>query len=131
MENDCKYLFVYGTLLENDNEFGAFLKSNSNHITSGSFNGYLYDLGEYPGAIYDPLTKQQVFGQVLLLDNDPAILKTLDEYEGFGEEDDQPDLFIRRIIPVHTDKKIMDCYVYLYNLPVTGCPQISSGIYNA
>ena len=84
MESDCRYLFVYGTLLDNDNEFGAFLKKHSTYVSKGSFNGLLYDLGEYPGAIYKPGIKQQVHGSILLLNNDPEILSVIDEYEGYG-----------------------------------------------
>jgi len=129
MESDCKYLFVYGTLLNADNEYGAYLKAHSTFIAKGYFNGALYNLGEYPGALYEPTSKQKVWGDVVLLDSATKVLKVIDEYEGYGPNEEQPNLFVREIIPAVTDAGLVDCWVYLYNLPVSGLLQIVSGRY--
>ena len=60
METDSKYLFIYGTLLNGDNEFGVYLRKHSRPYAPGYFNGHLYDLGEYPGAVYIPDSPQKV-----------------------------------------------------------------------
>jgi gamma-glutamylcyclotransferase (GGCT)/AIG2-like uncharacterized protein YtfP len=129
MESDCRYLFVYGTLLDNDNEFGAFLKKHSTYVSKGSFNGLLYDLGEYPGAIYKSDIKQQVHGSILLLNNDPEILSVIDEYEGYGLDEAQPNLFVRELLPVKTTSGVIRCWVYLYNRATSGYRQIPAGRY--
>jgi gamma-glutamylcyclotransferase (GGCT)/AIG2-like uncharacterized protein YtfP len=129
MESDCKYLFVYGSLLDSDNQFGAYLKNNSSFFTKGSFSGLLYDLGEYPGAVYKAEITDRVYGDIVLLNDNPSVLQTIDEYEGYGEEEEQPNLFVRFLVPVDTTSGIVDCWVYLYNLPVDGFKQIRSGKY--
>ncbi|MES2277706.1 MAG: gamma-glutamylcyclotransferase family protein [Bacteroidota bacterium] len=128
MESDCKYLFVYGSLLDGHNEFGVYLKNNSRAIAQSSFPGLLYDMGEYPGAIHKPQITGRVYGQIVQL-NDATILKALDEYEGFGDNEEQPNLFIRVMIPIATKSGTIGCWVYLYNLPIAGYPQILSGRY--
>lgn len=128
METNCKYLFIYGTLLNADNEYGKYLQTNSRYISPGSFNGLLYDLGDYPGALYQPESTATVYGDIVLLD-DLEVFKKLDEYEGYGEGQPQPNLYIRQIIPVDTDNGLIHCQVYLYNLSVDGYPQIISGRY--
>jgi gamma-glutamylcyclotransferase (GGCT)/AIG2-like uncharacterized protein YtfP len=62
--------------------------------------------------------------------NDPAeTLKVLDDYEGFGEEQEQPNLFVREVIEVEIDVKKLACWVYLYNLATDNYPQVLSGKY--
>jgi len=56
-------------------------------------------------------------------------LKYIDDYEGFGEDQEQPNLFIREMAQVETDIGRIDCWVYLYNLPVEGFRGIESGDY--
>jgi gamma-glutamylcyclotransferase (GGCT)/AIG2-like uncharacterized protein YtfP len=129
MESDCKYLFVYGSLLNHNNAYAALLKNNSTLVGNGSFTGYLYDLGDYPGAIYQPDSSSRVFGSILLIHNIQEIFPVVDEYEGYGPNESQPNEFIRTIIPIHTAKGMIECHVYLYHLSVTGLLQITSGKY--
>jgi gamma-glutamylcyclotransferase (GGCT)/AIG2-like uncharacterized protein YtfP len=121
------YLFVYGTLLDDDNEFGRYLKHNCSYYAEGRFKGRLYDIGEYPGAV--ALSPGYVYGSIYVM-NDPAeTLKVLDDYEGFGEEQEQPNLFVREVIEVEIDVKKLACWVYLYNLATDNYPQVLSGKY--
>jgi gamma-glutamylcyclotransferase (GGCT)/AIG2-like uncharacterized protein YtfP len=120
METDTKYLFVYGTLSTADNDFGTYLKANSKPVANGNFSGYLYDLGTYPGAVYDLRSNQQVYGKIVLLNDGPEILCEIDEYEGYGPNEKQPNLFVRKMIPVITETGVIDCWAYLYNLPTEG-----------
>jgi gamma-glutamylcyclotransferase (GGCT)/AIG2-like uncharacterized protein YtfP len=90
----------------------------------------LYNIGEYPGALYDPAATERIYGDVLLLNNDADVLTNLDDYEGYGHNQPQPNEFIRVTLPVDTASGTIICQVYLYNLPVTGYGQITSGRYN-
>jgi len=128
METNCKYLFIYGTLLSANNEYGKYLKANSQYISAGRFPGLLYDLGDYPGALYNSEATSLVYGAIVLV-HDASVLKKLDEYEGHGDTEEQPNLFIREIIPVTAENGSINCWVYLYNLPVDGHPLITSGRY--
>jgi len=64
MKQDLNHLFVYGSLLEADNEFGIYLRKNSESIGFGVCNGLLFDVAEYPGAFYDPDLKTTITGEV-------------------------------------------------------------------
>jgi gamma-glutamylcyclotransferase (GGCT)/AIG2-like uncharacterized protein YtfP len=123
------FLFVYGTLLDERNPFGVLLKSTCSFHKKGRFNGKLFDLGEYPGAIYLPNIKQFVYGNIFTMNKPAETLKMLDDYEGFGEVQPQPNEFIRQIIEVEAETKIVNCWVYLYNQPADGHWQITSGDY--
>jgi gamma-glutamylcyclotransferase (GGCT)/AIG2-like uncharacterized protein YtfP len=128
MEEESVYLFVYGTLQDEQNEFAIYLKQNCSFYGKGRFKGKLYDLGEYPGAILDEKGDNYVYGSILNVKNISEVLIRLDEYEGFGEED-RPNLFIREIVSIETNNGKVDCLVYLYNLSVDGFKIIDSGDY--
>jgi gamma-glutamylcyclotransferase (GGCT)/AIG2-like uncharacterized protein YtfP len=123
------YLFVYGTLLSEGNEFAAFLMENSVLYGSGKFKGKLYDIGEYPGAIFQPASEYDVHGQVFLMNEPGMILRRLDDYEGFGADQPEPNEFIRTLISVETEDKPVNCWAYLYQLPTDGLWHIKSGNY--
>jgi len=57
------------------------------------------------------------------------VLKYFDDYEGYDDEQDQPDLFIRRMMDIETVNGIVNCWVYLYSLPVNRFKLIESGNY--
>lgn len=126
MEEKCNYLFVYGTLLTDGNEFAAYLKQQCRFYNTGKFKGKLYDIGEYPGAVYAD-TDQFVYGSIFVIDNLDKVFIKLDAYEGFGDDQPQPNEFIRELIEVDTDGGKLKCWVYLYNLPTDRLQPILSG----
>jgi len=121
------YLFVYGTLLDEGNAFGTYLKKNCSFYADGKFRGRLYDIGEYPGAVADD-KGGYVYGRIYTMNNEDVLVH-LDDYEGFGDGQKQPNLFVRKIIGVENAHGLMDCQVYLYNLAVDGLRVIESGDY--
>lgn len=123
-----QYLFIYGTLLQAGNEFASYLQKNTSLYSKGKFEGSLYDIGDFPGAVAHASGKLFIYGSVVLL-NDVAVLKNIDVYEGYGPKQPKPYLYIRKRIIAETDKGSVKCWVYLYNLPVTGLHQIISGDY--
>ena len=129
MEDTSKYLFVYGTLLDEKNEYGAYLKNNSIYYNEGKLQGELYDIGDYPGAINLTECDTWVHGLIFTVSDLSAVLKVLDDYEGFGEECAQPNEFVRKLLPVEADNDTINCWVYLYNLPVENFRHIKSGKY--
>ena len=122
-------LFIYGSLLETDNEFGRYLKKHATIYKPGKFKGKLYDVGDYPGALHLPDTDYKVHGMIIKLDDVEETLKYIDDYEGFGEDQLQPNLFIRKLLTVQTADGNVKCWVYLYNHPTTHLKQILSGDY--
>ena len=122
------YLFVYGTLLDDGNELGIYLKNNCSFYADGKFKGRLYDVGEFPGAILTYGAKY-VYGRIFIMHDAEKVLEQLDDYEGFGSEQEQPNLFVREMIKAETDKELISCWCYLYNLEVDGLRLIESGDY--
>jgi gamma-glutamylcyclotransferase (GGCT)/AIG2-like uncharacterized protein YtfP len=129
MSRRCPYLFVYGTLLDKQNEFGAYLNDNCTFYADGKMPGKLYDLGEYPGAILTREENKFVHGKIYQLNNPEKVFKILDDYEGFGPKQEQPNLFVRELIDVEISPGKIVCWVYLYNLSIGGFRLIDSGVY--
>ncbi|MDN3549054.1 gamma-glutamylcyclotransferase family protein [Mucilaginibacter aquaedulcis] len=129
MEQINRHLFVYGTLLNSQNSYGAYLQQHCTFLMEGKFKGKLYDMGEYPGAIAHVHGEQYVHGSIYLMDDPNQILTSIDDYEGFGDDQEQPNLFIRVIKEIETATGPIECWVYVYNLPVEHLTQIKSGKY--
>ena len=120
-------LFIYGTLLNEDNEYALYLKNNSRFYSTGKLKGKLYDIGEYPGAVLSD--GDHIYGSILEINDPEKVLSIIDDYEGFGDNQLQPNEFIRVLTKIETGSGFVNCWVYLYNLPVTGLLQINSGRY--
>ncbi|MEO6328060.1 MAG: gamma-glutamylcyclotransferase family protein [Ginsengibacter sp.] len=106
--NDRDYLFVYGTLR---NAYDLKLKEqvakDLQYIGRAKVGGSLYDLGKYPGAIKEN-NKNEVIGDVFLIDNPDRTFKILDKYEG--------DKFTRNKNRIRLRSgKLIDAWVYWYN----------------
>ncbi len=122
-------LFIYGTLLNEHNEFAVYLKNNSSFCSPAKLQGKLYDAGEYPGAILSYEKDSYVYGNILEINNPAKVLPVIDAYEGFGEHQPQPNEFVRVLTEVETDAGPVTCWGYLYNLPVSGLKLIEEGRY--
>lgn len=120
-------LFVYGTLLQKDNQFGVYLKKHCIFLSSGKIKGRLYDIGEYPGLLLDT-DGYFIHGSIYSIDSE-EVLHALDAYEGVGPDEEQPNLYLRMNCPVVTNNGESDAWVYVYNLPIEGLPEIPLGNY--
>jgi gamma-glutamylcyclotransferase (GGCT)/AIG2-like uncharacterized protein YtfP len=123
-------LFVYGTLLQPGNEFADYLNQHCTYITSGKIRGILYDSGQYPGLVIPEGIHNLIHGSIFKLRHPEQNLKVIDDYEGFGPGQEQPNLFVRITKPVETNNDIIEAWVYLYNLSIADLPQITSGNYS-
>lgn len=126
-----EYLFVYGTLLKDfESYMSKFLERNSEFIGSGYFNGRLFEISWYPGAILSDIDAEKVYGHVFKIHNTDSIFKTLDNYEGIGETAEHPNEYIRVLVNAFLDSnKTINTWVYVYNRPVTHLKLIHSGNY--
>lgn len=125
-----QYLFVYGTLLDGQNEFGRYLQTHCSFYSAGKLRGKLYDIGEYPGAVADAGDGSFVYGSIYLLD-DIKVLEKLDDYEGVGGQHPQPNEYVREMVDVEVEAGLLQCWVYIYNWPVERLEEIASGDYLA
>lgn len=124
-----EYLFAYGTLLPGlAPEAMAGLVSRLTPVGEGFARGVLYDLGEYPGAVLEPLSDQRIFGTVLRLPDDCDVLRELDAYEGFEADCPEASLFVRAMGLVEmTGGGAVECWIYVYRGPVNGSRVFESG----
>ncbi|WP_242157592.1 gamma-glutamylcyclotransferase family protein [Aestuariivivens sediminis] len=122
--HSTNYLFVYGTLLSDvNNAMSKFLETHSEYVGKGYFPGKLYMVDWYPGAIAIKQGKNKVFGRIYRMSNAQKVLEVLDGYEGIDEG-----LYKRHIMEVFLESKtVYNCWVYLYNQPITDLEQIQSG----
>jgi gamma-glutamylcyclotransferase (GGCT)/AIG2-like uncharacterized protein YtfP len=85
-------------------------------ISEASTPGTMFDLGEYPGAIFDRDSGTEITGEVYRLPMNPQVLKKLDEYEEFNRRSPRQSLFLREAIVVRTtDGKKLSCWAYRFN----------------
>ncbi len=126
---DAEYLFVYGTLRQDaKNEMPHLLTKHAKFVGCARFQGKLFDLGNYPGAIPSEDSQEVVYGEVYALEPSmrTTVLTTLDEYEGCGSNAEVPTEFRReRAIVTLDDGKKVAAWVYLYNLTEVGAPILS------
>jgi len=126
------YLFAYGTLRPGLTPPSVRpLVARLHWIGAGSAPGRLYDLGAYPGAIFDPAAETQIAGGVFALPEDAAsLLKQLDDYEGFSAADNANSLFVRFRVAVRlADRREIGCWAYGYNREVEQASLIVGGDY--
>ena len=91
-------------------------------VTTCRFDGVLYDLGRFPGAVPgDGL----VHGELLRL-HDPQVRAVLDPYEGYDADRKDESLFVRQrgTLREPADRA---AWVYWFNGDPTGHSKVSSG----
>lgn len=117
-----EFIFVYGTLRpsqappEMKDIVGRWKPAGAATVL-----GQLLDLGDYTGAVLDVNTSSRIVGEVYELPDEPALLATLDEYEGFDADEPETSLFHR----VKTEVKMASggnqtCWMYVYNGGASG-----------
>jgi gamma-glutamylcyclotransferase (GGCT)/AIG2-like uncharacterized protein YtfP len=117
------HLFVYGTLRpEMTHPLGHLLVRHGIFLGKGIFQGKLYDLGRYPGAVPSRKKTDLVAGEVYRLQKPDRVLGLLDEYEGPRFKRTEVTIFFGE------DTHIL-CWIYLYIRSVAGRRIISSGDY--
>ncbi len=125
-----EYLFVCGTLRS------AFapqqvkpLLERMKLIGTATVRGWLYDLGEYPGALLAE-DGGTIMGELLELPADENLLHALDQYEGIDESTPSNSLFVRtRCRAAMPDGQIVEAWIYVYNQTLKGARLIESGDY--
>lgn len=125
------YLFVYGTLQPSFvNPFAQSLYQNNRYVGPGTLRGRLYDIGHYPGAVYDPNGSDRVHGSVFDVTQQTNLLGNLDEYEGVSNPPMLTDEYVRVLIPICFGADELRCWAYLYNWPLPDSQLIPSGRYS-
>ncbi len=125
-----RHLFVYGSLLSGiRSRMAGYLHRNCRLIGEGQVPGRLYDLGRYPGLVYDPEAPTLVTGNILELKAPEKVIPVLDDYEMGASGDPSLNEYRRELQPVKSDEQTVLCWIYLYNLSTSGLKPIVSGNY--
>ncbi len=112
-----------------DSAIARFLKSRSSFLSEATMPGYLYDLGRYPGAVFDEQADSTVIGHVFQLADAQVVLPVLDRYEGVQPQQPEPGEYRREQVPVQMHEKQLACWTYLYNFATEGLRLIPGGNY--
>jgi len=125
------YLFTYGTLQPSRAPAEiAPAVAKLLPVADGFVRGHLYDFGDYPGAILDPSSPQQISGTVFQLPDAPASLLQLDAYEGFIPDAPEQSLFLRVPCSVAlATGGALTCWIYVYNGQPEPARIVTSGIH--
>jgi gamma-glutamylcyclotransferase (GGCT)/AIG2-like uncharacterized protein YtfP len=103
------FLFVYGTLRRGESRHA--LLEGARYARDGTVEGELVDLGDYPGLVAGP---GRVTGELFAI-GDPALLRALDQYEGFHGFDDPASLYHRGVCRVLApDGTRVEAWTYFY-----------------
>jgi gamma-glutamylcyclotransferase (GGCT)/AIG2-like uncharacterized protein YtfP len=122
-------VFFYGTLMAGFERQGrAGVDNRMRLVGRGSIEAALFDLGLFPAAV--PAPESHVWGEVYEIDDDPAVLATLDGIEGFSSAEPDNSLYTRHIVPVtYSDGQVDSAWAYFYNAPLGQGQRIASGDY--
>ena len=124
-----EYLFVYGTLGRNvGHEMHKHLVRHAEFAGEGAFNGILYRVAHYPGAVASSNPDDLVHGELYRLRDPAALFAALDPYESCGPNDPTPTKYVRvTTTVVRPGGDSVTAWVYLYNRDVTMVARIASG----
>jgi len=123
---------VYGTLLrEVGHPHHSILIELAEFVAPATFQGTLYDLGEYPGVHISPDPSAVVRGELYRLIDAKRALSKLDAYESHYPDNPSGSLFRRAHVDVVVapNQGTVRAWVYCYNHSVAHKPRIVSGDY--
>jgi len=118
------HFFFYGTLIPH---FAPphlrEILAQFHLVGEGWLLGILYDLGNYPGAVFDPTSRTKVLGRVFQASTNERLLAELDHYEGFNPASSGTSQYLRKRFPITLqDGRQIECWVYEYNGSTAGRP---------
>ncbi|MFZ2406958.1 MAG: gamma-glutamylcyclotransferase family protein [Methylobacter sp.] len=121
-------IFVYGTLGRGANsEMHQLLTKYAEFVDDASYQGRLYKIDYYPGAVPSDDPNDAVLGEVYQLHRADVALPLLDRYEEFGPDFPEPNEYIRRKQTVlFKNGRTVTAWVYVYNRPTEGLELIKS-----
>lgn len=126
-----EYIYVYGSLRKGFS-FPArdVLDNQAEYIGDATFQGKLFEIDWYPGAVPSDNGDDIVYGEVYKLNENEIVLSKLDQYEGCSPADPKPHAFIRKEMKVtRKNGDEITAWIYLYDLLADDKAQILSGDY--
>jgi gamma-glutamylcyclotransferase (GGCT)/AIG2-like uncharacterized protein YtfP len=122
-------LFVYGTLrYGNENAMRKLLTRSADFVDYATYQGKLFLVDDYPGAIASEHPNDIVQGEIYKLYRPDVLLPILDHYEECGVGFIQPTEYLRKLQPVQLRTgEILSVWTYLYNKPTNPLQEITTG----
>ena len=124
-------LFVYGTLRRGfPNPYQRLLDEHGTYLGRARFQGRLFEVEDYPGALPSADPADHVIGDLYRIDHADEVMAALDLYEECTPAFPQPWEYIRREIQVSlADGQDLPAWTYLYNRRSDNLETIPSGDY--
>ena len=133
MQEDCKYLFTYGTLRDsNVNHKAHYLKESAELVGRGYIHACLYKVSWYPAINLDESKTQKVYGDIFKLPmaSYETILHELDGYEGIYDSNEASEEYERVLVEAFLeDGTVVRCWTYNYKKSLEKHTRILSGDY--
>lgn len=127
MEDSSGLLATYGTLMRAGGGLDRLgVADRVSVVGACRFEGCLYDLGRFPGAVPGTGT---VRGELVRF-SDVQVWTVLDRYEGYDPDNEAASLFIRRRVPL-MEPADQTAWVYWYNGDPGDAPRVPSGDWHA
>ncbi len=130
MEDNIRYLFVYGSLHSGfKNPAYEYLSQHFELIGTAVTQGALYHNGAYPIAIPtndDFIIKGELY-KVKKMEEFEWVIAQLDDYEGINVMPGETSLYKRSLTEVNTGDGPVAAWVYWYNGSIAGLDRIPSG----
>ncbi|WP_321449449.1 gamma-glutamylcyclotransferase family protein [uncultured Cohaesibacter sp.] len=125
------FLFVYGKLRQHsDSEISRLFFNHARNVGPARFQGRLYQIAHYPGAVPSDDPQDQIVGQLLALPCDEPLWRAIDEYEGIGPDFSEPFEYERCKMPVSlADGTHVEAWIYIYRRDLSDSDRISHGDY--
>ena len=101
--------------------------SNATHVGHAKFQGKLYLIDWYPGAIDSDDAANRIVGDLFEIGDNPNLLNQLDIYEGCSPLDCCPHEYHRVVRNVGWDGRSVSAWIYLYAWPLDCCTEIHRG----
>lgn len=116
------FLATYGTLMRAfDYQAQLGIEDQLQFVDQCQWQGQMYDLGSYPGAVPDDGT---VYGELFRLES-PEVWSLLDAYEGYNPDWEATSVYVRRQVSLQVPDRT--AWVYWYNGDPSGHPRVASG----
>ncbi len=123
---DPDTIFVYGTLRRDaNNDIHQLLAKYAEFVSDATYQGKLYKVDTYPGAVPSDDPNDVVHGEVYLLHQANIMLPLLDQYEEFGPAFPEPNEYsrLKQTVALKNGGSVT-AWIYLYNRPTDGLEPI-------
>ena len=124
-----EYLFVYGALRRDaGHPMHRLLARHAVPLGKATWQGSLYRIGWYPGAIASESRDDLVHGEMYRLLRPRLVLPPLDRFENCHPDTPSPTEFERRRHTVRLPNgSTLSAWIYVYNRPVAKRMRIAGG----